>query len=97
MYPPQNPPILVGPTIVGTSVNFYCYVYYAGESTLSADARFDVTFLFDGIADPNVPVITVTTGGRALLDETHLPDGFGKEVRTFTCTCIMSKPNIIAQ
>lgn len=83
-YPPQTPPTLVGPTAVGTSVNFHCQVAYAGTAALSADTRFDVTFLFDGIADPDTPVVTVTAGNRALLEETHLQGHFGKEVMSST-------------
>lgn len=78
--PHQTPPMLVGPTIVGTSVNFYCQVVYAGAADLSAEARFDVTFLFDGFADPALPTLTVTAGNRALLDEIQLQDHLGTEV-----------------
>lgn len=80
VYPPQTPPTLVGPSISGTFVNFYCEVYYAGTADLSGEARFDVTFLFDGIADSDTLVTEVKSGNRALLNEIHLQGQLGKEV-----------------
>lgn len=75
---------MVGPTLDGTTIRFRCNISYAGPSDLSAEARFDVTFQFDGIADPDVPIITVEAGMMALLDETHLQDHFGTKVRSST-------------
>lgn len=82
VYPPQTAPTLIGPTIVGNTIEFYCQVTYAGAADLSTDARFDVTFLFDGMADPNVPVVTLTAADTALLNETHLQGHLGTEVST---------------
>jgi len=64
-------PSLEGPTVINRLwFEFYCVV---PTNTTDPRARFNVTFLFDGVPSPNVPQFNITAAqGKATLHEKYL-------------------------
>jgi hypothetical protein len=60
-------------------IEFYCSI---PTNETNSDARFDITFLFDGVAGSDVPVFTVSgENPQATLHERYLSGKLGKWVR----------------
>ena len=77
--PAFDSPQLQGPTVVGRlSIEFACVFV---STVTNTNARFQVTFLFDGIQFPDVPP-TMVSGSerRAILHEWNLVGKLGKYV-----------------
>jgi hypothetical protein len=72
-------PSLSGPTVINRLwFEFYCTVT---TNVTDANARFEVTFLFNGVSAPDVPVFTATAASpRVTLHEKYINGKMGKSV-----------------
>ena len=77
--PAFQSPRLEGPTVIDRKwIEFYCVLQnYANDS----NARFQVTFIFDGEEMSNVPRFNISASeGRAVLHEKYLAGNLGRFV-----------------
>ena len=73
-------PTLTGPFIKDNTIQFKCTVAFTPDQA-NGPERFEVTFQFDNMADPNVPVQTLdSTNLEATLQEWYWSGKMGKAV-----------------
>lgn len=71
----------MGPTVINrTWIEFYCE---ANTTETDTTARFEISFLFNGVVPNDVPVVTVSgPNPRATLHERYLAGRLDQLVRT---------------
>ena len=78
-------PYLSDPYLVDNIlIEFACNISY-NDSQVQSDARYNVTFLFDGVADPGVPWQELAPPKKVVvLEERYLHGKLGKYVSIIT-------------